>query len=94
MTEAAHCSTRGAVAAAAAAATAATAVLAATADSRRGVIKGGAQHGEGVRGGDVWGDEGGGGSGGVGRGGEWAWRGVERQRQRGAGVEEAIELEE
>ena len=97
--EAAHCSARGAavaaaVAAATAAATAATTVPAATAHSRRGFIKGGAQHGERVRGGDVWGDEGcGGGGGGVGRGGEWAWRAVERRRQRGAGVEEAIKLE-
>ena len=106
VTEAAHCSTRCVAAAAAAAATgaaaaaaatAATTLLAATADIRCGLIKGGAQHGEGVRGGDVWGDEGGGGGGGgsgVGRGGEWAWRAVECRRQRGAGVEEAIKLEE
>ena len=45
----------------------------------------------------MWGDEGGGGgggNGGVGRGGKWALRAVERRWQRGAGVEEAIKLEE
>ena len=78
--------------------TAADAANAANAAGGGGGGEGGGEgDGGGSEGGGGGGGEGGGGGGGgsgVGRGGEWAWRAVECRRQRGAGVEEAIELEE